>query len=179
MATANVILLAVLAALLLLLLALWTAKPALAHFFGGDSVVCGRPNGCEIRYSNSSRYGDAVAHGQAAWNNLGRVRIMGATNRVIDVRIFDTTNMCAATWVGRTTVYGGSTADTIEFNVCNFNQSNYTDFERKGTATHEFGHTLGLNHSYIPNVMHSPSRETERNTPQSHDREDYYTAPWR
>lgn len=171
----NVLALSTFFAMLAILLALWTTEAAEAHTNDYSSVDCsGGP--CEIRYGSASRYGDAVSHSIAVWNQLGKVRIAPdkvSTNQ--DVTIFDTEDRCNVTWVGYYVNYSGGIVDTIRFNVCNFRQSEYSAFARAGTATHEMGHALGLAHSYSPNILHTPSRETGNNTPQSHDRSDYFS----
>ncbi len=44
-------------------------------------------------------------------------------------------------------------ADEIHLNVCNFDKFNYDLFARKETAAHEVGHALGLDHSFIGQLI--------------------------
>jgi hypothetical protein len=164
----NVFLLIALAALSVLAM----GKSASAHFNSYDSVRC-PASGCAIRYANSSDYVLEVSHAVSTWNNLNAVSILPDNeNTALDVRFVNAPNQCDVSWVGQYS-YSSSGLDYIRFNVCNFNQSNYDVYDKKGTAAHEMGHALGLAHSYSPNLMYSPSRSTGNNTPQSHDIADY------
>lgn len=173
--SANVVLLSALIALLLSLALGVGTKPAFGHaFFGADSVEgCGGTGGCRMDYSNNSVYPYEVSHADSVWSALGRVNIVGDGSGKIDINIY-TEDSCAQTWVGRTVVKPAPYTDDMFLNRCNFNKYDYNFFEKKGTATHEFGHALGLHHTFIPNVMHTPSRQSNVNTPQAHDREDYH-----
>ena len=170
-------LLAALVALLLLLAFGSNTKPATAHaFMGSDSMVCGSA-GCRMDFSNNSVYPYEVNHADAVWSALGRGSIVPEGSGKIDINIY-TEDDCSVSWVGRTVIVGDPYTDWMELNRCNFNRFGYNLFQRKGTATHEFGHALGLHHTWIPNVMYSPSVQTGVNTPQAHDKEDFYSVRW-
>ena len=70
----------------------------------------------------------------------------------------------------------------IAFNVCEMDKISV--FDRRATAVHEVGHALGLAHpsgsrksNYWCNnsVMYFSSCKASLNTPQAHDRSDYYS----
>lgn len=83
---------------------------------------------------------------------------------------------CSISSVG---VYStGPNPDTISLNVCNMEK--YTTYQRAGTVTHEFGHALDFGHNLRKDsgvndsIMYTCSACTGYNTPQAHDRNDYY-----
>lgn len=174
-AKANVMALAVLAALAAVLLASSTAS---AHYRSSDSVDANE----QINYRNYTKYDDEVAHAQYWWNDLDTrynnrgVRITvdtdGTTN---DLDVGDYRD-CSSSTNGKYVPRDG--ADVIYFNACNLDTDSL--FDRKSTSTHEFGHALRLTHPpeteyYRENaIMYPCSQCTNYNTPRPHDDSDYY-----
>lgn len=156
------------AVLILSLVALVLPLTASAHFLGNDSV-----DGREIRWEDYTAYDDARNWAINQWDALGRVNIApDAWNTVTDLEWRDA-NRSDVTWDGRWIPRTG--ADAIELN--SYYLRNYSDFKRRAVAAHEQGHSLGLAHSYSNQLMNSCSTCSGYNTPQSHDRADYY-ALW-
>ncbi len=145
------------------------ATPASAHFLGNDSV-----DDREIRWEDETRYDDARKHAINAWDNstLNRINIApDAWNTITDLEWRDS-NRSDVTWDGLWKARTG--ADAIYLNVHYL--KNYGTTKRRGVATHELGHALGLAHSYRGQIMvnNTPDRGS-LTTPQSHDKADYHT----
>jgi hypothetical protein len=139
-------------------------------------LVDSEDNG-EIRWNESTRYDEEMAHAHNVWNALGKIKIAKDDFWSIeDLEWFDA-NRCDVGWVGSWS-WDVAFADEIYLNVCNFDKFNYDLFARKGTAAHEEGHALGLDHSFLGQLMNSCSKCSGVNTPQDHDREDYFSR-WR
>lgn len=72
----------------------------------------------------------------------------------------------------------GWTIDTIGLNACHFRDT-LNDFDEKAVTTHEQGHALGINDHPAgwENValMYGCAACTPFNTPQQHDKNDYFT----
>lgn len=139
---------------------------AFAHFLGYDSV-----DGGEIRWGSSTSYTTARDHAVATWDALGSINIAPDTATTYEDVTFLDSNRSDVSWDGLYTNTTGS--DEIYLNK--YYLSGYTSFKQKAVAAHEVGHALGLAHSYSPNLMNSCSTCSGVNTPQSHDRSDYYT----
>ena len=147
------------------------ATPASAHFLGNDSV-----DDREIRWEDSNQYDDARKHAINAWDNstLNRINIApDAWNTIADLEWRDS-NRSDVTWDGLWKARTG--ADAIYLNTRYL--KNYGKTKRRGVATHELGHALGLAHSYRGQIMvnNTPDRGS-LTTPQSHDKADYH-ALW-
>jgi predicted Zn-dependent protease len=139
-----------------------------AHFLGNDSV-----DGREIRWEDYTAFDDARGHAISTWNNLGRVNIAPDTwSAVADLEWRDA-NRSDVSWDGMWSARSG--ADLIQLNAYFLN--GYTSFKRRAVAAHEQGHSLGLAHSYSDQLMNPCSTCSGYNTPQAHDRSDYY-ALW-
>lgn len=157
-------------ALSILMLALLPGA-VFAHFLGHSAV-----DGREIRYGDSTQYDDARNWAINQWNALGKVNIAPDDAWSFEDLTWKDTNQCYVTWDGQYTHYAGNTwTDVIELNVCYF--KNYGDFTKRAVATHEQGHALGLAHSILGQVLWSPVQDSNVNTPQAHDRQDYF-ALW-
>lgn len=156
-------------------LALTTASSgvAFAHFTGYDSVDHSTR---EIRYTESSKYDAAISYAVGQWNNLGRIAIRGGQPN-ITLQIVDYYDATTST---RGRCCGGD-PDTMKLNTAQLDTpgcgGRTLSDGQKSTVTHEFGHALGLDHSFLPNVMHTTCTGARQLTPQSHDREDYF-ALW-
>lgn len=159
----NIMLLATITAVLTLLL----VSPAF-----GDAVDCTDGQNCRIRFIDYSGQVRPVQHADYQWSRLGAVRVV-PVDKNPNLVLSKAHAGCEANWVG---YYSDGDPATIQFNTCNYQKYNYTLFHRKGTATHEFGHALGIGlngHLPSPNVMYSPSSSTGNNTPQAGDRRAY------
>lgn len=139
-----------------------------AHYLGNDSV-----DGREIRWEDYTAFDDARNHANSTWNALGRVNIAAdSATTVADLEWRDA-NRSDVGWDGMWSARTG--ADLIQLNAAYLN--GYTTFKRRAVAAHEQGHALGLAHSYSNQLMNSCSTCSGYNTPQSHDRADYF-ALW-
>jgi hypothetical protein len=143
-----------------------TALPAEAHFLGTDSV-----DGREIRFEDYvDNYDDARTAAINTWDALGRINIAPDTSvTTTDLEWFDLDRGDTG-WDGK--YFPQSFADGIQLNE--YYLRGYSTGKRRGVASHELGHALGLAHSYAGQVMvdNSASRGAMY-VPQSHDRADY------
>lgn len=178
----NLLLLATLSALLAIML-LAAGVPASAHENEVDSVDSTK----SIHYRDYQRYDDARSFAVSAWNNLN----VGEGGSDVSIRA-DTDSTSADLDFhdyyaddGRTGYYTTSPSpDRIYFNERNMNTKD--TFNKRTVATHELGHALRLEHPSgssdseywrTRSVMYKCSTCTPFNTPQEHDRNDYY-AYW-
>lgn len=147
---------------------------ASAHFIGIDSVD---DSVRQIRFVESSKYDSAISYAIGQWNGLGSVSISAnssnPTLQVIDYN--DPTVSTRGYWDSN------PSPDVIAFNIAGLDTPGCGGLPlsegQRATATHEFGHSLGLAHSFLPNVMHRTCTSGRARTPQAHDREDYF-ALW-
>lgn len=146
---------------------------AFAHFTGYDSVDHSTR---EIRYTESSKYDAAISYAVGQWDSLGRIAIRSGQPNVT-LQIVDYYDATTST---RGSCCGGD-PDTMKLNTAQLDTPGCGGRPipdgQKATVTHEFGHALGLAHSFLPNVMHMTCTGARALTPQSHDREDYF-ALW-
>jgi hypothetical protein len=146
---------------------------ASAHSLARDSA-----GGGEIRWEEYTRYDAEHSFGINTWNALGGVTIQRSES---DANLeFRDYRDCGDGVLGRW--MPGSGADLISFNVCEMDK--ISPFDRRGAAVHEVGHALGLAHPsgsrkskyWCKNsVMYYGSCKASFNTPQTHDRSDYYS----
>jgi hypothetical protein len=156
---------AVAAALVMVAAGLVNSGPAEAHFLGADSV-----DGREIRWEDHTFWDDARVHSINVWNSLGSIAILkDGRFTATDVKFKDV-NFPDVDWDGFWTPNPG--ADSITYNSAYFN--GYTDTVRRGVAAHEMGHALGLDHSFLGELMVDNTFDRGLiNTPQGHDVADY------
>lgn len=160
-----------------IVLALVCASTLLAaHYISWNSVDSG-----EIRYEDRTKYDDPKNWAIGEWNALGRVDILPDTWYVVADLELNDVHYDDVTWVGRY-VPKCCSPDHIDFNEYYMDDGRGL-YKQRGTATHEFGHALGLgdhetsDHGTNALVMYKCSACSGKNTPQSYDIDDY-NAKW-
>ena len=141
------------------------ASPAGAHWLGYTSVDADK-----INHQDNTVYDDARIWATTIWEYSGIIEIhldvigAGAPN---DVEVYDQ-NAPWESWAG---LYIPEAVgdDDIVFNSAYM--SGYTTAQRRHVALHEFGHALGLGHSYTGQVMQPVVGSFEY--PQPHDQYSY------
>ncbi len=147
---------------------LMVSNIASAHELGGGSV-----NGGEIRYEVlTDKYRSEVGFAVSKWNDVGVVPIrQGGSGANLEFRDYSN---CRKN--GTTAYYQAKRGpDLIAFNDCSLRS--VSSFDRRGTATHEVGHALGLGHTpatkyWRKNSVMYPYFGRPINTPQEHDTKD-------
>lgn len=137
-----------------------------AHFLGFDSV-----DGSALHYQRYTPwFSDAVDWAASQWRdlggNIGIVEGYYAPGITLQIKTAYDPN---APWDGA--YYNWS--HEIFFNT--YYTNTYNQDEKRALATHEFGHALGLAHSYYGQIMYGCSTCSGVTTPQNHDRQDFYT----
>ena len=160
-------------ALLALLMMTLEVGFASAHSLGHDAA-----DGSEIRWEEYTRYEAEYRFGIDEWDALDSVPIQRSeSNATLEFRDY---RACGEGALGHWMPGGG--ADVIAFNVCEMDKISV--FDRRATAVHEVGHALGLAHPSGSrkskywckySVMYFSSCKAFLNTPQAHDRSDYYS----
>lgn len=126
----------------------------------------------EIRYTESSKYDDAITNAINKWNALpGGVTIAPDTSSTVnDLEISDLNSN--DTWHGRWV--WNVLADNINFNTRILDGSTWTNTHRRKTALHEFGHAHGFGHNDLAwpsSIMRQGMRAQD--TLGDHDKTDY------
>ncbi len=123
-----------------------SASAVVRHYLSGHSSVDER----EIRWNGGTAYMNQLNASIATWNALRRVNIAPDTVLTFeDLRISDI-NLPDVLWAGCYTNKIGT--DTLEVNRAFL--LNYNNSKRQNVFTHELGHSLGLAHSPVGNVMY-------------------------
>ncbi|MCY7287032.1 MAG: hypothetical protein LH624_01955 [Cryobacterium sp.] len=148
-----------------------TAPPAYAHFNASNSVDSG-----EIRYENYTQWNDSLYWARDRWNYVGRINIAADTaSTIADLEVRDyraSDDRCGYATTGRLG------ADLVALNSSFYD--GYNTDRRRACTLHEFGHTLGLGHSYESQAMDPNPVSANPNyyvSPQGHDQADYH-ALW-
>jgi len=129
------------------------------HYLEGSSSVYGSST---IRWNGTTTYSVAWANAISTWDALGIINITAATSTA-DLAVSDV-DKNDVSWIGQ---YIPTSA--IQFNQFYLKDDSVDQIQN--TATHELGHALGLNHSYITNVMNT--FQTFQTTLGSQDISDY------
>jgi hypothetical protein len=128
-----------------------------------SSVVDG-----QIHWNGTTTYSTAFNDSVAAWNSLSRVNIVPASGTA-EVTISDFTNEdypYVAYWKPLPSV-----PDELKMN--NYHMTQTSAAEKQNIITHELGHALGLEHSYLGNIMYLFAGTQTALGPQ--DLDDYYS----
>ncbi|MFT9486260.1 MAG: hypothetical protein ACH0QD_02615 [Tepidibacillus sp.] len=144
-----------------------TPSAVFAHDQGYSSV-----DGSEIRWGDAKgTTGWTVTrdHSITKWNDMGIINIAPDSAWVIEDLSFTDVNRDDVTWSGQYSWWSND-SDLIKYNDYYF--YDFSPEQRKHTALHELGHTLGIDHhDLVDNVMRSGFHSyTELGT---HDKEDY------
>lgn len=162
---------------LALMVNVYTAKPAQAHFICCHSVD-GNGN---IHWRDYQQYDGARSWAVGEWNGVGRISILSDNNNVRnDLNWLDYAggnNGIAGYWRN----YPEPDPDVINFNIYYMNR--YSVYDREAVAVHELGHALKLAHAnqsgndgyWIDrSIMYTCPACTAFHRAQAHDRNDYH-----
>lgn len=109
-------------------------------------------NNGKIRWDGSTQYTDAWNKATSTWSALGAVEIVAATSSAsTDLTLSEVNDADLYPWPAW---YDPNLPHALVFNSAFFDLSVFTDQMKQATALHEFGHALGLEHSYWENVMY-------------------------
>lgn len=139
---------------------------ARAHFNEWDSVDDG-----EIRYEDYTQWDDSRTWAISHWNALNSIDILAdsaSTIADLEIRDYSASDGLCGVASARTG------ADLVKLNSSYYGGA--TVNQRRACTGHEFGHTLGLEHSYVTQLMDSCpvcSNPSAYTWPQSHDIQDY------
>ncbi|HEX7167086.1 MAG TPA: M43 family zinc metalloprotease [Acidimicrobiales bacterium] len=151
-------------AMSVMLLGVTASPPAHAHFLGRDSVDDG-----EIRYSESTVHDEPLATAILVWNSKRQVRIRPDNMwNVEDVKVSD------ASWPWSDAC--GQWEDSAGKDDIWINLDVYyplSGHDKDACMTHEFGHALGLGHSFDGQLMKYGYGPGAVDTPRCHDMQDY------
>jgi hypothetical protein len=135
----------------------------------------GPSGGDEIRWDSSSKHTAAIEYANDQWNSLSSVAILpDDILHVEDLRWRDFDNEGDP----RLGYYDcGVSPEIIRLNDARFDDHQHDnptldEVAKKATTTHELGHALRLDHSFLGNVMKKSNRDQVHFG--SHDLDDYY-----
>ncbi len=104
-----------------------------------------------IYLTGTTTYTAELSLATTTWNNLGSITIASTTDpatiKIVDIQEVDGEDLFFTANYHR-----ASNPDEIQFNM--YFMENISLNKRVNVITHEFGHALGLNHSYIGNIMY-------------------------
>ncbi len=137
---------------------------AATRYLSGKSSV----DGTKIAWGGTTTYSSQCSSAISTWNALGKINITPDTIYTIEDLTFKEVNSTASwyAWYGNWTQRVG--ADALYLNKAYM--GSLSSSAKQSVCTHELGHSLGLAHSIINNVMYASSWDTALGT---HDKSDY------
>lgn len=129
---------------------------AATHYVLGKSSV----DGTVIAWGGTTTYSSQCASAMATWNALGKISITPDTVWTIEDLTFIDVNSTSSwyAWYGLWNQRLGS--DALYLNKSSTYMGSLTSAKQQSVCTHELGHSLGLAHSIINNVMYKYSWDT-------------------
>jgi hypothetical protein len=121
--------------------------------FGASSTIDPSHNSVdshEIRWGGSTKYSDYFNYAVNKWNGLGAVYIAPDTAYTIEDLTVSDYYSSTDGWAAKYT-YNFIGADYLRFN--NYSMPRLDSYDKKHASLHEFGHAIGLMHTWYPNVM--------------------------
>ncbi|OAI57503.1 hypothetical protein AYO50_01445 [Acidobacteria bacterium SCGC AG-212-P17] len=106
-----------------------------------------------LYYSSGTSYGSEMSDAASTWNALGDLVIASTTSALsANVVVSDVnSNSSDYAWEGAWTPYPTSSLPSLRFNHYYTDSRSYDEIMH--VATHELGHAIGLDHSFLGNIM--------------------------
>ena len=140
------------------------AAQAATTYLQGYSAV----DGTAIEWGGTTTYATQCSSAISTWNARGKINITPDTIWTLEDLTFSDVNSTASwyNWYGKYQQRTG--ADALWLNKAYMGSLSST--KKQSVCTHELGHSLGLAHSIINNVMYATSWDTALGT---QDKSDY------